>query len=75
MNKKFFNKKLEASFVFNDIFRTSGEKVSTNYANQDNYFFDYRDTQSVSVSVKFNFGNQSVKNAKAIKKADEQERM
>ena len=75
MNKKFFDKKLEASFIFNDIFRTSGEKVSTNYANQDNYFIDYRDTQSVSVSVKFNFGNQSVKNAKAIKKADEQERM
>lgn len=75
MNRKFFNKKLEASLVFNDIFRTSGEKVSTNYANQDNYFIDYRDTQSVSVSFKFNFGNQSVKNAKAIKKADEQGRM
>ncbi len=75
MNRKFFDKKLEASLVFNDIFRTSGEKVSTRYANQDNYFIDYRDTQSVSVSVKFNFGNQSVKNAKAIKKADEQGRM
>lgn len=75
MNKKFFDKKLEASLVFNDIFRTSGEKVETKYANQDNYFIDYRDTQSVSVSVKFNFGNQSVKNAKAIKKADEQGRM
>lgn len=75
MNRKFFSKKLEASLVFNDIFRTSGEKVSTRYANQDNYFIDYRDTQSMSVSFKFNFGNQSVKNAKAIKKADEQGRM
>lgn len=75
MNKKFFDKKLEASLFFNDIFRTSSEKVSTRYANQDNYFIDYRDTQSASVSVKFNFGNQSVKNAKAIKKADEQGRM
>jgi hypothetical protein len=75
MNKKFFDKKLEASLIFNDIFRTSGEKVSTKYANQDNYFIDYHDTQSASVSVKFNFGNQSVKNAKAIKKADEQGRM
>ena len=75
MNRKFFDKKLEASLIFNDIFRTSGEKVSTRYANQDNYFMDYRDTQSFSVSLKFNFGNQSVKNAKAIKKADEQGRM
>lgn len=75
MNRKFFDKKLEASLIFNDIFRTSGEKVSTRYANQDNYYFDYRDTQSVSLSLKFNFGNQSVKNAKSIKKADEQGRM
>jgi len=75
MNKKFFSNKLEASFIFNDIFRTSGEKVSTRYANQDNYFIDYRDTQSVTLSLKFNFGNQSVKDAKSIKKADEQGRM
>lgn len=75
MNKKFFSNKMEASFIFNDIFRTSGEKVSTRYANQDNYFIDYRDTQSVTLSLKFNFGNQSVKDAKSIKKADEQGRM
>ncbi|MBK1894197.1 outer membrane beta-barrel family protein [Chryseobacterium paridis] len=75
MNKKFLNKKLEASLLFNDIFRTSGEKVSTKYANQDNYYRDYRDAQSFSISLKYNFGNQSVKNAKTIKKADEQGRM
>jgi len=75
MNKKFFNKKLEGSLMFNDIFKTSGEKISTKYANQDNYFLDYRDTQSFIISLKFNFGNQSVKNAKSIKKADEQGRM
>lgn len=75
INKKFLNKKLEASLLFNDIFRTSGEKISTKYANQDNYFLDYRDTRSFSISLKFNFGNQSVKNTKSIKKADEQDRM
>lgn len=75
MNKKFFSKRLEASLLFNDIFRTSGEKVSTKYANQDNYFLDYRDAQSLSVSLKFNFGNQSVKKTKTIKKADEVDRM
>jgi len=75
MNKKFFNKKLEGSLMFNDIFKTSKEKVSTKYGNQDNYFLDYRDTQNFIISLKFNFGNQAVKNVKAIKKADEQDRM
>lgn len=75
MNRKFLNKKLEASLFFNDIFRTSGEKISTKYANQDNYFLDYRDTRNCIISLKFNFGNQSVKNTKTIKKADEQDRM
>jgi len=75
MNKKFFNKKLDGSLFFNDVFKTSKEKISTKYANQDNYFLDYRDTQSISVSLKFNFGNQSVKNARTIKKAEEQDRL
>ncbi|SHM61763.1 TonB-dependent receptor domain-containing protein [Chryseobacterium polytrichastri] len=75
MNKKFFNKKLEGSLMVNDIFKTSKEKISTKYGNQDNYFLDYRDTQNFIISLKFNFGNQAVKNVKAIKKADEQDRM
>ncbi|WP_426477057.1 outer membrane beta-barrel protein [Chryseobacterium sp. CBSDS_008] len=75
MNRKFFNKKLDASLVFSDIFRTTGQKVSTKYANQDNYFLDYTDTQGVSFLLKFNFGNQSVKNAKTIKKTAEQDRL
>ncbi len=45
MNRKFFSKKLEASLIFTDIFRTTGQKVSTKYANQDNYFLDYTDAQ------------------------------
>lgn len=75
MSRKFFNKKLEASFVYNDIFRTMEQKVSTKYANQDNYFLDYSDTQGFTLSLKYNFGNQSVKNARSIKKTDEQGRL
>ncbi|HEX7869956.1 MAG TPA: outer membrane beta-barrel family protein, partial [Chryseobacterium sp.] len=75
MNRKFFNKKLEAAFVFNDIFRSTQQKVSTKYGNQDNYFLDYQDTQGFTFSLKYNFGNQSVKNSKTIKKTDEQERL
>lgn len=75
MNRKFFSKKLEASFIFNDIFRTTQEKISTRYANQDNYFLDYRDSQGFTLSLKYNFGNQSVKNVESIKKTDEQDRL
>lgn len=75
MNRKFFNKKLEASLIFSDIFRTTGQKVSTKYANQDNYFLDYTDAQGVTFSLKFNFGNQSVKNVKTIRKTAEQDRL
>lgn len=75
MNRKFFDKKLEASLICNDIFRTMGQKVSTKYANQDNYFLDYGDTQGFTLSLKFNFGNQAVKNAKTIKKTEESDRL
>ncbi|RKE71920.1 outer membrane beta-barrel family protein [Chryseobacterium sp. AG363] len=75
MNRKFFSKKLEASLIFSDIFRSTEQRVSTKYANQDNYFLDYTDTQGVTFSLKFNFGNQSVKNAKTIKKTAEQDRL
>lgn len=75
MNRKFFSKKLEASLIFSDIFRSTEQKVSTKYANQDNYFLDYTDTQGVTFSLKLNFGNQSVKNAKTIKKTAEQDRL
>lgn len=75
MNRKFFSKKLEASLFFNDLFKTSQEKVTTKYANQDNYFLDYSDTQNFIISIKFNFGNQAVKKAKTIEKVEEQDRM
>lgn len=75
MNRTFLSKKLEASLLFNDIFKTSEQKVSTKYANQDNYFLDYTDTQNFIISIKFNFGNQAVKNVKTIEKAEEQNRM
>ncbi|WP_284464006.1 outer membrane beta-barrel family protein [Chryseobacterium sp.] len=75
MNRKFLNKRLEASLIVSDIFRTTGQKIVTKYANQDNYFRDYTDTQGFTLSLKFNFGNQSVKNAKTIKKTSEQDRL
>lgn len=75
INKKMFSKKLEAGLVFNDIFRTNKNTISTRYADQNQYFKDYRDTQNVMINLKYNFGNQKVKDAKAGRKTDEQNRL
>jgi len=75
INKKMFDKKLEAGLVFNDIFRTDKNIISTRYADQNQYFKDYRDTQYVMINLKYNFGNQKVKDVKAGRKTDEQNRL
>lgn len=75
INKKMFSKKLEAGLVFNDIFRTNKNTISTRYADQNQYFKDYRDTQNFMINLKYNFGNQKVKDAKAGRKTDEQNRL
>ncbi|WP_027388495.1 outer membrane beta-barrel family protein [Chryseobacterium gregarium] len=75
MSRKFFNKKLEATLFFDDIFKTSKQKISTKYSDQNSSFSDYQDTQLFSLTLKYNFGNQSVKAAKSIKKSDEQSRL
>ena len=75
INKKLLNKKLETGLVFNDIFRTDRNTISTNYADQDQYFEDYRDTRYIMINLKYNFGNQKVKDAKAGEKTAEQKRL
>jgi len=75
INKKMFGKRLEAGLVFNDIFKTNKNTISTNYADQNQYFRDYRDTQNFIINLKYNFGNQKVKEAKATNKTDEQNRL
>ncbi len=75
INKKMFSKKLEAGLVFNDIFRTNKNTISTNYADQNQYFSDYRDTQNFMINLKYNFGNQKVKDAKSGTKTNEQNRL
>lgn len=75
INKKLLDKKLEAGLVFNDIFRTDRNTISTRYADQNQNFKDYRDTQYVMFNIKYNFGNQKVKDAQAGRKTDEQNRL
>lgn len=75
INKKMFDKRLEAGLVLNDIFRTNKNTISTRYADQNQYFKDYRDTQNFMINLKYNFGNQKVKDAKAGQKTTEQSRL
>lgn len=75
INKKMFDKRLEAGLVFNDIFRTDKNTISARYADQNQYFKDYRDTRYIMVNLKYNFGNQKVKDAKAARKTSEQGRL
>lgn len=75
LNKKMFDKTLEIGLVVNDIFKTDNSIVSARYANQNQYFTDYRDTQYFMVNLKYNFGNQKVKDAKGRAKTAEQNRM
>lgn len=70
-----FNKRFETGLVLNDLFKTDKNTISTRYANQNQYFKDYRDTQYFMINLKFHFGNQKVKDAKAARKTDEQKRM
>ncbi|WP_146944506.1 outer membrane beta-barrel family protein [Chryseobacterium hagamense] len=75
INKKMFDKHLEAGLVFNDIFRTDKNTLSTRYADQNQYFKDYRDTRYFMINLKYNFGNQKVKEAKTGTKTAEQNRL
>jgi len=73
--RTFFNKKLNVSLAFNDIFFTEKMKISTKYANQNNYFIDKQETQKVSLTLRYNFGNQTVKALQKAEKTDEQNRL
>lgn len=75
INKKFSDKKFEIGLTFNDIFRTDRNTISTHYANQNQYFKDYRDTQYFLINFKYNFGNQKLNDAKQAQKTTEQNRI
>jgi hypothetical protein len=75
INKKLFDKKMEIGLTINDIFKTDKNTISTRYANQNQTFSDYRDTRYFVINLRYNFGNQKVKEAKSADKTDEQNRL
>lgn len=75
VSKKLLNKKMEIALTINDIFKTDKNTISMRYADQNQQFADYRDTRYFIVNVKYNFGNQKIREAKSVDKTDEQNRM
>ena len=73
--QKFYKDRFQIALLLSDIYRGEKQKVSTKYANQNNYFLDYRDTQSFRISLKYNVGNQNLKNQTAKEKTEEQKRL
>lgn len=75
-NRKFFQKRFEVNLSFMDIFKTEKQKVSSLYADQNNYYNDYRDTRKVNLTLRYHFGNQKIKNSAQVpKKTEEQGRL
>lgn len=61
MSRDFNNSKWSANLYVYNLFGSDRQIISTNYANQNNYFKDYSDTQGFALSIKYNIGNQKVK--------------
>ena len=74
-NVKLFQKKLDLSIGILDIFKATATTIKTKYADQDNYFYDYTDSRKFYISLRYNFGKQSIKGTKVIQKTDEQNRL
>lgn len=75
LRKAVMKSKGEVSLIVSDIYRGQKQKVTTDYANQYNYFYDYSDTQSFRIAFKYNIGNQSLKAARARENTEEQNRL
>ncbi|MEO7976138.1 outer membrane beta-barrel family protein [Flavobacterium sp.] len=72
--KKAFHEKWEFFALFSDVYRGEKQTVTTNYANQYNYFTDYSDTQNFRIGFKYNIGNQKL-SEKNREQTEEQKRL
>ena len=70
----FLDKKLVLSLYANDIFKTFKYKVYSVYNQNKNKITDYEFSQNLRFSIKYNFGNNSIK-SKSIKTGNEEEQI
>ncbi|WP_413513936.1 outer membrane beta-barrel protein [Myroides odoratus] len=61
MSRDFTKSKWSANLYVYNIFGSDRQIISTKYANQNNYFKDYSDTQGFAIGLKYTFGNQKIK--------------
>jgi hypothetical protein len=73
--KRLFSGKAEISMIVSDVYRGERMTVTSNYADQHNYFTYYGDTQSFRISFKYNLGNIKLKGKEGKEKTDEQNRL
>ncbi|HEY0176527.1 MAG TPA: outer membrane beta-barrel family protein [Pedobacter sp.] len=73
--KKLFSDQAELSLIVSDVYRGERMKVSSDYADQHNYFTYYGDTQNFRISFKYNLGNVKLKGSGLKGKTDEQNRL
>lgn len=73
--KSFWNKRLVATLNFTDIFNTKNRWQRSKYLNQDNGYIDMPERRTVSIGLKYNFGNYRLKDNKRNTTPDEQERL
>ena len=73
--KKLFSDHAEVSLSLNDIYKGQKMKVTSDYADQHNYFTYYGDTQNFRISFKYNLGNAGLKGKEQKQKTDEQNRL
>jgi hypothetical protein len=73
--KKLFDNRAEISLSMNDIYRGQKMKVTSDYADQNNYFTYYGDTQNFRIAFKYNLGNNNLKVKGEKNKTEEQKRL
>ncbi|MDR2224297.1 MAG: TonB-dependent receptor [Flavobacteriaceae bacterium] len=75
MSRDFIKNRLSANLYVYNIFGSDRQIISTKYANQNNYFKDYDDTQGFAISLKYNLGNQKVKYSSKELNMEEKDRL
>jgi Outer membrane protein beta-barrel family/CarboxypepD_reg-like domain len=75
LRKKLFQNKGEITLFATDIFKGEKYNAFSKYANQNNSYTEYNDSQRLMLTFKYKFGNQKIKPKTDKEKTDEQKRL
>lgn len=74
LTKTFANKRATATLNVTDVFNTMNIPLTSRYANQDNGFFSKPESRTVSLAIRYKFGNFRLNDNNRETKPAEQER-